>query len=662
MVFLDIETYSRLPIGDVGTYKYAANADIMLLSYCIDNDPVWTIDFTGPDPMDFKEVAAEWKGHQLAAHNANFERVVFEWSQGWTRPLDDWHCTMVLALTAGLPAKLDTLCSALGIDEDQAKMKAGNSLINRFCKPTPSNHKVRRYTRETHPDEWETFVQYCERDAELVRTLWHQLPHANYKKERKYWLLDQTINDRGLYIDTELARCAITMTDETVSALNIELSELTDGLVTAVTQVGRIKQFLTNNGLKRASLAKDQLPTLLARSDLTSAMRRVIEIRAQAGKSSVAKYQAALHATMDDGRLRGSLQFYGARTGRWSGRQLQPQNMLRPVFPDSEIDALVSVIKDGDVAPFYDDPMTVTTSAVRACICAPPGRKLVASDLANIEGRVLAWLAGEQWKLDAYRAFDAGDGPDLYLVAYSRAFGVSLSKVTDDQRKVGKVVELACGYQGAVGAFNNMAKTFGVELPEAEVITTVKAWRKANPKIVRFWYQIEDAAINAVENPGSTFQCGLIKWGYDTRSSIPVLICKLPSGRFINYPYPEVNLVRTKHRTKMALSYMGSEYGKWCRISTYGGSQVENITQGVARDIMAEGMLFPVSRKFLAPSATVSRPFSPYTMNLSPKSPTTLGGRMNNSVRTLSETPRGAKTYPSRRKVTNRRFIGKVDA
>jgi len=606
MIYLDIETFCTQDIKSLGAYKYATLCELMLLCYCVDDGPLITVDLTAGDSLDhFFKVVAD--GHELCAHNANFERRVLGTlypEEIGTVPLSRWQCTMVLALTGGLPGKLETLCAALGMSDDKAKIKDGAKLINRFCKPAGKNHKADRYTRETHEGEWSRFIEYCLRDAELVRELWDSLPRRGYIVERKYWLLDQEINDRGLPIDKELAVAAIKMSRKTFDELNVELETITKGEVTEASQVAKMKKFFDKHDLNIDSLSKDVIPKLLARDDLHPKVRRVIEIRSQAGKASIAKYEAALAALMDDGRLRGSLQFCGAgRTRRWAGRLLQPQNMLRPVFDDCEVGALVSVIKDGDVAPFYSDPIEVTMSAIRACIAAFPGHKLVVSDLANIEGRVLAWLASEGWKLEAYQLYDAGDGPDLYYVAFSRSFSIPIEEVTKAQRQIGKTVELACGFQGAVGAFNTMAKTFGVVLSEDEIVKTVKAWRKAHPAIVKYWYGTQDAAINAVEKPGRVYQCGKVQWVYDTRT-IPMLIAKLPSGGFLNYHKPQVNLVRDRGRTNAVLSYLGNVYGKWVRIPTYGGKLVENVTQAVARDVLAEGMQL-VNRAGYAPILTV---------------------------------------------------------
>jgi DNA polymerase len=307
-------------------------------------------------------------------------------------------------------------------------------------------------------------------------------------------------------------------------------------------------------------------------------VRELISMRLEASLTSGKKHQALLRGVSADGRLRGLLRFCGAsRTGRWSGQLFQPQNLVRPAkYIKQDWDGCIEAIKSGAVEVLYDKPLEVISGTVRGALVAPPGRKLVIADLSNIEGRVLAWLAGEQWKLDAYAA-----GDDLYKLAYSRAFGCGVDAVTDDKRQIGKVMELALGYQGAVGAFSTMAAAFGVELPEAYVVQLVKAWRKANYQISTFWYEMEDAARRAVSNPGATVECRKLKLGYATGW----LRIKLPSGRYLCYPHARIDA-----GGKLAYEGTNQYTRKWGKIQTYGGKLVENVTQAVARDVMAANM------------------------------------------------------------------------
>lgn len=593
MLYFDIETYSPVDLKACGAYKYAKHPDteIMLLAYAVDDSDVLVLDLTNGDSVDEFFYTYQDNDAELCAHNANFERTLIRESAGYDFPLEQWHDTMVLALTCGLMASLDGICRSLKFPENEAKNADGKKLINRFCKPAPGNHKTRRYTRETHPDEWEAFKDYCAHDVIATRKIWKELPKANYEKERKYWLLDQKINDRGLPIDTELAHKAITLSEDAIDAANEQLSRDTGKAVTKVTQHARLKKWVNAHGVPIKATNKECIADALANMKMSDLVRRVLGLRQTAGKSSVAKYSAALNAEVD-GRLYGSLQFYGARTGRWAGRQLQPQNMFRPTIKD--IGVAVEAVKEGVVAELYDDVMEVASSCVRAVIAAPHGYKLVVSDLANIEGRMLAWLAGEEWKLEAFRAYDAGTGPDVYKLAYANAFGLNVETINDFQRQVGKVMELALGFQGWVGAFQQMAASYGVDLPEARVMELARAWREDHPNIKQFWKDTERAALNAVKNNKAYNAGGYTTWQCQTDDyGRTWLICKLPSGRFIVYYDPKIQRITDDHGTRDVLTFMGLDTytRKWTRLQTYGGKLVENVTQASARDVLAEGMI-----------------------------------------------------------------------
>jgi DNA polymerase len=312
--------------------------------------------------------------------------------------------------------------------------------------------------------------------------------------------------------------------------------------------------------------------------------------------ASVAKSEALLRGMSADGRARGLLQFHAAGTGRWAGRRFQPQNLKRPQIEDT--DTAISILMAGDadlVEALYGEPLSVVGDCIRGMVAAPPGKKIVAADYANIEGRVLAWLAGESWKLDAFRAYDAGTGPDLYKVAYGRAFGIAPKDVSKPQRQIGKVMELALGYQGGVGAFQTMAVNYGVRLPDEEVEGLRDGWRSAHSAIKAFWWDLERAAIEAVENPGMTTAVRDIRF----KVAGSFLFMRLPSGRFLAYAYPEIQPKtmpwkddRGEPVVKESLSYMGvnSYTRKWERCFAYGGLLAENATQAVARDILADAM------------------------------------------------------------------------
>lgn len=596
MITIDLETFNRVhDVRKVGAHKYAENAEILICCFAIDDGQVYRLDWTGEviDTEEYDLLASAWRHHRKCAHHAAFERCVLNrW--GFPSQPEDWDDTAVLALTVGLPAKMSTLCSVLGLTTAEGKDKRGQQLINRFCSPAPANHRADRYTRDTHPGEWAEFSDYCAQDVEVCRRLWTLLPHWVYDMERANWLLDQHINDRGLPIDSAFCSSAINAINRSVNLLHDELRRITQGQVPLATEVLALRTWVMAQGVATDSVDKASIEALLDDPDLPPNVRRALEIRQQAGRASVAKYVSAW-SNATKGRLYGALQFYGAnRTGRWAGRQLQPQNMARPKLKGREMDqARLALLRDvADV--LFADPIDVAASCVRSVICAPPGKQLISSDLANIEGRMLAWLAGEAWKLEAFRAYDAGTGPDLYKLAYARAFDLSVDRIKDDERQIGKVMELALGYQGGVGAFATMAKTYGVDLPESTIVDLVARWRENHPCVRRLWREVEDAAIIATRNRGKTYRVRDLRFrtGTDANERWTWLLIKLPNGRLLCYFDPQLEDYESpRFGPQTKLSYTGQVVGgHWSRIATYGGKLVENITQACARDVMAEGM------------------------------------------------------------------------
>ena len=585
MLYLDIETYSELDVTEVGAHAYAAHptTEVLLICYAIDNSPIYLIDFAadGVLPQHFVDAFAH---EELCAHNCEFERVVLNATMHEHLPhtsAEDWHDTAVLSRTCGLPGKLETVCDVLGVAEGQRKLK-GSRYIQLFCKPAPKNHKRRRYTAADKPDEWAEFIDYCAADVLACRHLWHVLPHYVYNSERENWIIDQQINDRGLPVDIRFIRAALALVDSELRKADERVREITGGAVSSVNAVGALGDYC---GM--VSVAKDAVEHALAHRDLSPEVREVLELRRTCGLASTAKFQRALLSAVD-GRVRGALMFYGAvRTGRESGQQVQPQNMKRPEIHGEALAVARAAVLNGTADLLYDNPIEVLSSLVRSLIAVKPGRKLVVTDLSNIEGRKAAWLTDETWKLDAFRAFDAGEGPDLYRLSYARSFAIPVEQVSSDQRQVGKVQELALQYQGAIGAFNSMAVNYGVTLPDDEVYRVVQFWRGAHPRMVKYWYALERTAIDAVNNPGKTFTLGKLKLGMHRRGSYVWLVLLLPSGRGLMYFEPRV----TTGDRGPKLSYTGQIIGsKWGRIDTYGGKLFENATQASARDVLMSGI------------------------------------------------------------------------
>ncbi len=573
-LYLDLETFSATPIR-AGTYRYARDTEVMLVAWAINDGPVRVDEGIG---HEFEKAFSECD--ELVAHNAQFDRVVLA-ARGLKRGIKAWRCTMAQALSHSLPGGLDALCTLLKVPQDQAKLKNGKQLVQLFCKPRAKNVKQRRATAETHPDDWMDFCKYAAQDVEAMRAVRKLMPTWNYKGEHlTVWHLDQIINDRGVAVDLDLSNAAIELMASQHEKMAEETALVTEGEVESANKRAQLlKYILKEHGVTLPDMKAATLERRLHDETLPQPVRDLIALRLESALTSGKKHKVVV-ASHTDGRLRGLLQFCGAaRTGRWSGRVFQPQNLPRPpkYLDGDAYDTAVEAIKNGTAATDYASPLEVVSATVRAVIVAPLGHKLLVSDLSAIEGRTLAWLAGEQWKLDAYR-----EGHDLYRLAYSMSFGVPMSEVGDAERQIGKVQELALGYQGAVGAVRAMAGSKADDWSDDYIVKgIVKPWRAANAAIVRFWYALEDAARCAVANPGVPVAVGMLKLQRDGAW----LRIKLPSGRCLCYPQPQLD--------DGVLSYTGiNQYTrKWERITTYGGKLAENVTQAVARDVLAHGLL-----------------------------------------------------------------------
>ena len=585
-VFIDTETYSEHGgPADLGTWRYTEFCELMVVTWLSAEDreaQVW--DLTASSKMP-KGLAALLKADDtiFIAHNAPFDRGVLTHHGGLFNRIDGprrWRCSRAKAYTMSLPGSLDALSKLFKLG-DGGKMQEGKKLIQRFCKPAPKNHKVDRYTRETHPEEWQQFLDYAQRDTEALARIWNQIPSVNYAgAELELWFLDQKINDRGLPIDTRAVRAVTRMLEHENEKVLDELKELTKYEIKTPGQTEAIRQYLREHfDLVLPNLQAATIVEVL-QGDLPPVARRILEIRKSAGKAAVKKYAALLSATSDDGRIRHVFQYCGgSRTGRWSGQKFQPQNLYRPTI--KQIDLAVEIILSDplDVGYYYDDVFEVAASTVRAMVTAPEGRQLVVADYANIEGRILAWLAGEKWKVKAFRDYDEGAGDDLYKLAYARAFSVPVHSVDDDQRTIGKVQELALGFQGAVGAFTSMGRIYGVDFSEEQALEIVQAWRKTNPKIAQLWWDVDEAAKRAINKPGATYSVGMLKF----RSVKKSLLMRLPSGHVIQYQRAVID-------PDGQIAYFGSYSGSWTRLHTYGGKLVENAVQSTSRHLLGSAL------------------------------------------------------------------------
>lgn len=637
----DLETYCEIPINN-GTHAYAEGVEVMLFAWAIGDEPVSVWDLTAgePIPSRLRKAIAD-PDTILFFHNSHFDRTVLRHAMPeLAPPVERWRDTMVQALAHSLPGALGALCEVLGVPQDKAKDKEGKSLIQLFCKPRPKNSKLRRATSKTHPVEWQRFVAYAGLDIEAMREVYKRLPKWNYQgTELALWHRDQRINDRGVCMDVQLAQAAIEAVDLEQKRLAKRTQVMTDGEVQAATQRdAMIKHIVESYGVELPDMQRSTLERRIADPDLPSPVKELLAIRLQASTTSTSKYKSLMKGISSDGRLRGTLQFCGAsRTGRWAGRLFQPQNLPRPTLKQERIDEGIEALKSGCADLLFDNVMELTSSALRGCIMAPAGKKLVVSDLSNIEGRKLAWLAGEAWKLDAFRDYDtlildksgapiwdaaAKDykrrGPDLYKLAYAKAFNITPEEVTKYQRQIGKVMELGLGFGGGVAAFLTFALVYGLDLEELATAampniprdvqreakswydesvkrkatyglservfiacdSLKRLWRRAHPETCDFWYQLERTVRAAIATPKKTLYCGYLK----VRRDGAWLRIQLPSGRALCYPSPSIE--------KGNITYMGinSYSRKWQRLKTYGGKLVENVTQAAARDVLAGNM------------------------------------------------------------------------
>lgn len=613
VLYLDTETFSERPlagVNSVGTYAYAEAAEVLVLAWALDGPwgegDIVVEDLTDDDGVGNRPGSADYFAalrdcDRIVIHNSGFDRTISLYSdQIGDLPLEKIEDTMIRAMEHGLPGGLDKLSAIFKLGDD-AKHDGGKDLIRLFCKNQPKNQKIRRHTKHTKPDEWERFLSYAGGDIRSMRALRAKLPWWNYPgkpsgnrpaTEMQLFQLDRRINDRGFKVDLELATSALAMIDRVKDQHDEYFDETTFGDVQSAGQRDKLlKHLLEFYGVALPDMQKGTIERRLNDPDLPDIVKELLATRLDAAMASTSKYKALLRAVSADGRLKGTLQFCGAiRTGRWAGRLFQPQNLIRPNGSEAEmVDEWIDDIKAGIGEMVLPNPSRAAAVVLRGAIVAEEGHTLLAADLSNIEGRGLAWLAGEQWKLDAFREYDEGTGHDLYILGAARILRKSPDDVTPDERQtLGKVPELACGYQGAAGAFSTMAQLYGLDLPPARVDEIVQGWREANPAIKSFWYACESAAIKATLNPGQTFTAGKLafhrvgEW----------LLMQLPSGRKLVYTQPAM-IPHPMFDNAQSLSYLGvnTYTRKWERIPTYGGKLAENATQALARDVLGEAML-----------------------------------------------------------------------
>lgn len=598
MITIDIETKSDKDISKCGIYAYTDTPyfDILLFAYSIDGQPVQVVDMANGEEIPENVLAALADENVVKrAFNCNFERVCLskylrenypQYFQSYSIDEDtvgdflnpeSWHCSMIHARTLGLPSSLAEVGKVLGIE--QQKMTEGKALVKFFCVPYDTVDGVPQFHNpKDYPDKWEIFKAYNKRDVEAELEIDRRLsrfPVPDFLWKEFY--LDQEINDRGILVDMQLADKAISLDAEAKEELTVEMKRLTG--VENPNSVYQLLDWLETQGYKSDSLGKAQVQELIKTAK--EPVKSVLQMRLQLSKSSVKKYTAMKNTACSDNRARGMFSFYGAsRTGRWAGRNVQLQNLPQNHLPDlSEARELVKYGSFEDIQMLYDDVPDTLSQLIRTAFIPRQGMKFIVADFSAIEARVIAWLAGEEWRMKAF-----ANGEDIYCASASKMFGVPVVKHGENGhlRQKGKISELACGFGGSVGAMKAMgADSLG--LSDTELKQIVTDWREASPHITELWWAVDRAVKKAVKEKTATKTHGLL-FSYE----VGFLFIRLPSGRRLAYAKPYIG--KNKFGGE-SVTYMGiNAQKKWDRLESYGPKFVENCVQGIARDLLMYSM------------------------------------------------------------------------
>jgi DNA polymerase len=590
----DYETRSQAVLRTIGTHKYAADprTEVLCCAFAVDDEAVQL--WTPGDPVPAMFVGAAINPAWIVcAHGDHFETAIEQHllapRYGWPLvPIERHRCTQALCLAHGLPARLSAAADALELSN--RKDAAGERLMHQTSKP-------RRPHKDESPDGIYWFedqerlkrpYSYCQQDVEVERELYQRLP-ALSSSEQQLWELSSTINARGFCVDRKFADAARRIAQAAAPEIDQELAELTAGEITSINQIAKLQAWLQQHNCIMATLGRKAIEKKLLDPELIPAVQRVLELRLGGAQAATKKITALLARAGDDNRIRGSFRYHGAATGRWSGEGIQPQNLKRPTVDDLE--TAVTAVATGDYAhvrSLYPRPLSVVGDCSRSMICAAPGCVLIGADFSSIESRVLAWIAGEEWKLDAYRRFDATHDPrdEPYCETACRIFRVPSGSYTKDspERNIGKTCDLAFGYMGGLGAWRKFQPE---RFTDEEVRVFNTEWRAAHPAIKRFWYDVDRAALTAVRERGRVIRCGPIAF----KNTGSFLLLKLPSGRKLSYPQPRA--VGDEQRQHIVFTDNAAGQFQDCRNGdgAYGGLWTENVVSGIARDLLAEAML-----------------------------------------------------------------------
>ena len=591
---VDIETYSSIDLSKTGVYRYveAPDFDILLIGFSIDGGPVEVIDCTARhNNYEEEKKMVQFKKHLYdpecikKAFNANFERTCLAKWLGKEMPPEEWRCTMIKCLTMGLPGNLAGAGMALGLPEDKLKDPQGKALIQYFskpCKPTRVNGQRTRNLPEHDPDKWKLYIEYNRQDVVTEMAIDSKLEiYKTTETEQELWNLDQRMNDHGVRIAVDMVDKIVDYDTVRKEELQKEAQEIT-GLANP-NSLAQLKTWLNDQGMPMTSVTKDTIAAALSLQYIPENVRRVLEIRTALGKTSTAKYSTMLDAVCDDHRLRGILQFYGAnRSGRWAGRLVQTHNLARNSLEDLDLARELAVDGDFDtMQTLFGETAFVFSELVRTAFIPSEGCRFVVSDFSAIEARVISWIADEEWRLQAFR-----EGKDIYCETASQMYKVPVVKhgINGELRQKGKVAELACGYQGGVGAMKRMDREGSI--PEDELQAVVDSWRNANPKVVKLWRLCEIAVRTAIEEHRTVrLQHGL-EFSYINHN----LFIKLPGGRKLCYWDTKLKMDPRDGREHIVYMGVNQETKQWGETETYGGKLVENIVQATARDCLAVAM------------------------------------------------------------------------
>jgi DNA polymerase bacteriophage-type len=596
----DIETRSTVDLKKSGPYPYASEptTEVLCVAYAVDDEPVdlWTPGRLVP-PIFFE--AARDPSWLVVAHNDMFEscieRFMLHPRHGWPLvPIERHRCTMAMCLALALPGSLDLAADALGLS--QKKDPAGHKLMLQMTKPRKArkNELPGLVYWVDGPERRGRLGEYCRQDVEVERQLFEFLEPLS-DTEHQLWCLDRLINDRGFPVDRELALGAHKIAKTAQIDLNAELAALTAGQVTSVNQTAKLQAWLAAQGCVLKSLGKEKVADRLLTNSITPEVRRALELRRDGAPASVKKFKALLDVADADNRARGLFRYHGSGPGRWTASRFQPQNLRRPDLNETQIEQAITLVGSGDYAAVrtaFAQPMAVIGDLGRSLIKASSGKRFIGADFSAIEGRVLAWLAGEDWKIESYRRFDLTGDPrdEPYCITACKIFRKppgTFNKASLE-RKVGKTCELAFGFMGALGAWRKFEPNGHTD---EEVERFKREWRTAHPKIVEFWRAIDQATRKAVMQPYREIECGRIS----ILCEFPYLFITLPSGRRLSYPFPSTIARKHNGNRQIVISFKDSAAGQFkdCRHGqgAWPGLWTENVVQATARDLLAEALI-----------------------------------------------------------------------